>query len=268
MIRTATPPQMHADVGIETPSSPLLRYARWQLRDFVTQRATILMLIAVLMMYPLVAGFFNVSPGLERFAEDVKDGWIYIILGVLTVLGTLIGVRGIVSDDRQHGYHRFLFSKPIDAARYYAQALGVQGVGLMGVLGIVALLYAITIAPVSFLAVGITASVFFVLFGGITFLLSTLTRLDWVYTLGTVAASLWTRYLVEVRGHFWLAPFSWLLPPLKSLANMVESFARMLTPMPGGGIMEALGYAVWPVAYGLIAFGAGFWVLRKRSMTR
>lgn len=268
MIRTATPTQNHEDVGLETPSSPLLRYARWQARDFVTQRATILMLIAVLMMYPLVAGFMNVSPALERFANEVREAWIYIIIGVLTALGTLIGVRGIVSDDRQHGYHRFLFSKPIDAARYYAQALAVQGVGLLSVVGIVALLYAVTIAPVSLLAVGVSAAVFFVLFGGITFLFSTLTRLDWVYTLGTVAASLWTGYLVHVRGHFWLKPLSWLLPPLQEFGEMINQFVRAVVGMPGGGFSAALGHAVWPLAYGVIAFGAGLWVLRKRSMTR
>ena len=267
MMHTATRTPVDADVGIETPSNPLLRYARWQLRDFVSQRATILMLVAVLMMYPLVAGFFNVSPGLERFANEVKEGWIYIILGVLTALGTLIGVRGIVSDDRQQGYHRFLFSKPVDAARYYAQAFAVQGVGLAGVLGLVALAYAITIAPVSAAAVALAAGTFFVLFGGVTFFFSTLTRLDWVYTLGSVAASLWTAYLVNQRGHLWLKPLEWLLPPVRNIGEMIDRLVRLIAH-GDGSVLGAMVHAVHPLTYGALAFGAGLWVLRKRSMTR
>ena len=268
MMRTATQPRTDADVGIETPSSPLLRYARWQLRDFATQRATVLMLIAVLMMYPLVAGFFNVSPGLERFAEEVKEGWIYVILAALTVLGTLIGVRGIVSEDRQQGYHRFLFSKPIDAARYYAQALAVQGVGLFAVLGIVALVYAVTIAPVSLPVVALVAGTFFVLFGGITFFLSTVTRLDWVYAFGTVAVTLWTNWLAYERGMTWLKPLAWLLPPLRSFGDMVAEFIRHAAGHPNASFLEGLAHAVPPLLYGAAAFGAGLWMLRNRSMNR
>jgi len=268
MMRTATQPRTDADTGIETPSSPLLRYARWQFRDFATQRATALMLVAVLMMYPLVAGFFDVSPGLQRFADEVKEGWIYAILGVVTLLGTLLGTRGIVSEDRQQGYHRFLFSKPIDAARYYAQALAVQGIGLFAVLGVIALLYAVAIAPVSLPAVALVAGTFFVLFGGITFFLSTVTRLDWVYTIGTVAVSLWTNYLAYERGATWLKPLAWLLPPLRNFGRIVDELGRSLGNIPGGSFVDALGYAIWPLAYGLAAFGAGIRVLRNRSMNR
>ena len=37
-------------------------------------------------------------------------------------LGAFVGAVGVISADRQHGYFRFLFSKPVNVLAYYAQA--------------------------------------------------------------------------------------------------------------------------------------------------
>lgn len=252
--------------SIEAPSSGLWRYARWQLKDFVTQKATILMLLAVLLMYPLVAGTFNVSPSMERFAREVRAYWLYVMFGVLTPLGTLLTMRGIVSEDRHQGFHRFLFAKPVNFPRYYAQQFGVSFVGLMGVLAVVALLFSIVIGPVALLPAFVPAAAFVVLFGGVMFLFSTLSRLDWVWTLGAIAVSAWTHFLVFERGWAVLAPLSKLLLPLGAFGQMVSEWLRLVEG--SGSLGAALASTAWPLAYGAAAFTAGMLVLKRRSVVR
>lgn len=255
--------------GIEAPAGGLGRYARWQLKDFFTQKAPILGVLAILLMYPLVAGFFNVSPQFENFAREMKDKWLYAMTAILAPLGTLIATRGIVAEDLHQGYHRFLFAKPVKLARYYAQQFGVSFVGVMGVIAAVAVLYSLLIASVPLLPALVPAAVFFVLFGGVTFLFSTLSRLDWVWTLGLVAVTSWTMYLVDQKHWNFLKPLKAVLLPLDSFGKMVVEWLKLTDLRFGeGSLMSALGSTAWPLAYGVAAFAAGLWILKKRSVVR
>lgn len=271
MIGTATREERDAQermqegaTSIEAPANGLGRYARWQLRDFLTQKAPILGLLAILLMYPLVAGLFTVSPLFDSFAQEMRDKWLYVMFGILAPLGTLATMRGVVSEDRQQGFHRFLFAKPINLVRFYAQSFAVNFVGVMGVLAVIALLYAVVIGPVALLPAFVPAAAFFVLFGGVTFLFSTISRLDWVWTIGAVAASAWTMHLVDQRKWTILAPLKALLLPLGSFGRMVIEWGKVAEGM--GSLGSALGATVLPVAYGLAAIGVGLWILRKRSV--
>lgn len=255
--------------GIEAPAGGLGRYARWQLKDFLTQKAPILGVLAILLMYPLVAGFFNVSPRMEEFAREMQDKWLYVMTGILAPLGTLIATRGIVAEDRTQGYHRFLFAKPVKLMRYYAQQFAVNFAGVMGVIAAVGLLYMLVIAPVPLLPALVPAAVFFVLFGGVTFLFSTLSRLDWVWTLGSVAVTAWTMYLVEERNWTILRPLKAVLLPLESFGKMVAEWLRLTDArFDGGSLAAALGSTAWPLAYGIGAFALGLFILKKRSVVR
>ena len=251
---------------IEAPADGLGRYARWQLRDFLTQKAPIVGILAMLLMYPIVAGTFDVSPTLRDFAQEMREKWIYVMIGILTPLGTLAATRGIVAEDRQQGYHRFLFAKPIRLVRYYAQLFAVNFAGLMAVLTTVALLYSLVVAPVALLPALVPAAVFFVLFGGVTFLFSTVSRYDWVWTLGTIAASAWTRLLIERQEWSFLKPLAAVLLPLESFGRMVEAWMNLVER--DGSLLTALQSTAWPLAYGLGAFGLGLWILKKRSVVR
>ena len=255
--------------SIEAPAGGLGRYALWQLKDFFTQKAPILGVLAILLMYPLVAGFFNVSPRMEEFAREMQDKWLYVMTGILAPLGTLLATRGIVAEDRSQGYHRFLFAKPVKLARYYAQQFAVNFAGVMSVIAAIAVVYSLVIAPVPLLPALVPAAVFFVLFGGVTFLFSTLSRLDWVWTLGAVAASAWTMYLVEEKHWTFLKPLEALLLPLDSFGRMVAEWLRLTDGrFEDASLMAALGSTVWPLAYGLGAFALGLFILKKRSVVR
>ena len=39
--------------------------------------------------------------------------------------------HGIVSRDRERGYHRFLFAKPVSVTGFYGQAFAIAGAGLL-----------------------------------------------------------------------------------------------------------------------------------------
>lgn len=278
MMGTATRERMHEPreriqegaESIEAPADGLWRYGKWQLRDFAMQRAPIMLLIAVLMLYPLVAGRLSDSVDMRRFVREMGPFWLYVMFGVLGPLGTFLATRGIVSEDRQQGYHRFLFAKPVRLMRFYAQKLGLGFAGYAGVLAIVALLFTIVFGAVPLAPAFVPAIAFFVLFGGVTFFFSTLSRLDWVWTIGSVAAAAWTSLLVHERRWTLLAPLEWVLPPVRAFADMVGKWLMLVRPdlAPVASVSEALAATVWPVAYGVLAFGAGLWILKKRSVVR
>ena len=245
--------------GARVAHSPLARYARYQFKDFIRQRAPILLVVAAIMTYPLLI----TSWGGHRFRpeemEQLRRYLLYFMIGAIVPLGTLLGMRGIVSEDRAQGYHRFLFAKPVNMLRYYAQSFGVQFVGIAAVVGLVSLLYTLFVTSVPLTAALVVAAAFFMLFGGVTFLFSTLSRNEWLWTLLTFAVTIWTRAMTE-WGYRILEPLSWVLLPLESFGRMMDAFAHFNT----AGV---LAHAVGPILYGAAAFVGGLFVLRKRSLS-
>jgi hypothetical protein len=245
--------------GARVAHAPLTRYARWQARDFVKQRAGVLLVVAAIMVYPLLVTTWGdrVIPADDR--ETFRQFWLYAMVAAIVPIGTLLGTRGIVSEDRAQGYHRFLFAKPVNMVRYYAQQFGIQYAGIMSVVAIVSLLYCVLVTSVPLVPVFVASTAFFLLFGGVSFLYSTITRNEWLWTLLTVAATGAARALVEF-GYDVMRPASWLLLPLESFGRMFDAFAKAQTTV-------GLGHAVIPILYGAAAFVGGLFVLRKRSLT-
>ena len=154
-----------------------LRYARWMARDLFLSQGIMLLVIAVLTGIILA----RISPRLEaaRGAEILTAmlsqlGWLFVLY--------LVG--GMVSTDRVQGYYRSYFSRPVPPWGYYLQRWLLGGV-------VMALMI-----PVLYLAVGVVigwirfpwelvakASLLYLLFGGLCFFLSTLTRLDWTHAI-------------------------------------------------------------------------------------
>ena len=94
-----------------------------------------------------------------------------------------------------------------------------------------------------------------------------MSRLDWVWTLGSVAVTTWTMYLVEEKGWTFLKPLKALLLPLESFGEMVVEWMKLTDArFDGGSLMAALGSTAWPLAYGLGAFALGLLILKKRSV--
>jgi hypothetical protein len=99
---------------------------------------------------------------------------------------------------------------------------------------------------------------YFVLFGGVGFLLSAITEYDWI-ALGAVWSLAWLLRSFFPAGESWFGRvMDLILPPLHLLAGAA---APLLT---GAGIDPAT--YLWVVGYGAAAFAVGLLVVRYRPM--
>jgi hypothetical protein len=248
-----------AFAGNEAPAAARLgRYATFQARDFATQQGAIMMLLALVLTVPILGSYFAVH---HRPFLDLMRVAFASVAGLLVPAGALLSVRGIVSNDTQHGYHRFLFSKPLDIGRYYTQAFGVKFAGFMAVLALVLLPFALFVPSVAFLPMLGVAALFFTLVGGVSFLFSTLSRHD---TFFAVLVGVFSGFVSAVsRDPFfaWLRPLHWLLPPVEQLFQLLNHVIN------GRAGAIDLGEVLWVAGYGIVSFVAGLAVLRRRALS-
>ena len=114
----------------EVPRRPRLgRYAYWQLRDYLFEKGigtAIVLVFAATLSYLDLRG--EARPSATRSEIQVA---LAQLLSSLVLLGALFATNGIVSDDRKHGYYRFLFAKPVSVTRFYAQKFLVHLAGFL-----------------------------------------------------------------------------------------------------------------------------------------
>lgn len=261
------------------------RYGGWQLRDYVVERgvwtaAVGLALLAVFWLsYDAVppAGYLDGTPEgpaataadaarRARAAADWARGeparfrsGVELLLAAFGFVGTLIATHGIVSRDRERGFYRFLFAKPVNAAAFYGQAFLVNGAGLLavsaGLLGATALAFGRSV-PVTTLAV---VGAEYALLGGTVFLLSTLWRFDFVLAALSWPLAAFVGRLANARARpeAWARLVEPLLPPM-------FPFGRFVDAVNGPRPVELLDPAV-VVGYGALCVAAGLFVLDRRA---
>lgn len=270
----------------EVPDAPLARYLRWQLRDFVTQRA-VWLVPALLFLIWLVwynydaaqaqTNYVNALQNLKKLPagqplphvstplEDLRAGFIGIGWAI-SYLIALAASYGIVSRERERGLQRFLFAKPVSIRHYYLQKLAVSAAGYFAIVLLGALVTCAVFGTWAALGtVLMVAASIFALVGGITFLLSTLTRFD--APLAAVVLMVSTPIVAISRGPVEFRFRAWrtaarvvrvVLPPVDALQDVFT------TTRPWIGL--PIGVA-WTLAYGAACVAAGVWVLRRRSIT-
>ena len=102
----------------------LLRYSRYQLPDFLLQRLTLpLVLLAFAAGLPTYLMMKNTPPGWMQSPQGINLARQMFSQSITLYLplGAFVGAVGVISSDRQQGYFRFLFSKPVNVLAYYAQ---------------------------------------------------------------------------------------------------------------------------------------------------
>jgi hypothetical protein len=167
-------------------------------------------------------------------------------------------VNGIISGDRKHHYFRLLFSRPISAPRFYAQAFLVSLVGTLVVTLLVLAAFTLIFGPVSAMGSLGFVLLYFLLFGGVGFLLSAITSYDWI-ALGLVWSLAWLLRSFFPAGESWYGrAMDLVLPPLHLLAGAAAPL------LSGSGI--GLSDCAWVVGYGAAAFVLGLLVVRYRPM--
>src|SRR5687767_3802127 len=111
----------------------LWSYLGWQGRDFAAERGAPLLIVATLMAFPIIMALreLRATAASPMQAEVSARYAIVQLFAEFSLIAVLIGINGVVSNDRVRGYYRFLFAKPVSIPRYYAQAYAVNGLGLL-----------------------------------------------------------------------------------------------------------------------------------------
>ena len=240
------------------------RYGVWQLRDYIVDRGLSTILIGFILgaqfILPLRMGLHETLGDLWATHPTGRRMLMVAVPQLVTTfafLGTLIAVNGIVSNDRHHGYVRFLFAKPVSVVRYYLQAFAASLVGLMAATAVLAGLFAVLVAPLIPIEVILIVLISAVGVGGIGFLLSTLVRGDWLFLSMVLAVSVLARGLYGQAGD-WREQLLVVLPPLHRLDDIRN-------PLLAGNAPVALDVA-WVMGYGLACLLLGVVVLRRRPL--
>lgn len=236
------------------------RYASWQAKDFVVERAAAIVVVLGLFLYLSHIGISQATKfsGVARSPEVLQALAPLLmknLLGTTWLLLGLLAANGICANDRTTGRFRFLFSKPLRVEAYYAQAFAINtGLAIACLLSAVLLLSAWTATPAAFVrdamliaACGVAGT------SGLCFFFSALWRFDWLATMG-VWGSVFILGLTY-EGAAWLR----FLPPMNVVGGQIDRLAARLPVAPGP--------LVWFVSFGLLCFAAGLVILRRRPLS-
>lgn len=237
------------------------RYAVWQLRDY----ARTVGLPGLVLAAAAVALLADSTP--DRFtSHNTRAFAVSEFLVGVGFLGSVFSVTGLVSSDRTRGWYRFMFAKPVSVLRYYSQAFALRGVGLLGIVTIAWALCAIFVEPVSLLRALDATLLQFTLLGGVTLLLSTMIRLEWLAVLViSVISPILGEFARGLNAPRWARLLHWVLPPVGDMATLALGSLGGF----GGWLAHSLVPTVlWVVGYGAAAFVAALAILERREWGR
>ena len=236
----------------------LARYSLWQFRDFVVERTVAVLLIGLLL------GYMSVEPIRRGLGPDWATNPAFpitrivaTIVAPVVTLAVLIALNGMISNDRKMGYYRFLFSKPIKPALYYAQVFVVHMVGVLLTMAILTGLFRVWAGPIPISAILLYTLVIYIAMGGIGFFISATIPHDWVGLAAVWVGSRLLRSLYSNTGDL-RARLVQLLPPV----HRVDGVANNLLT----GRMADTSDIVWLVGYGAFFFVLGLWIVSHRSL--
>jgi hypothetical protein len=152
-----------------------LRYAPWMGRDIATGPG-FLMAVLVAVSVMLVRNLQVVGPGGEANLAACIAVLDWTAMGL-----TLLATAGLVSGDFAQGHQRTLFAKPVSPPLYYLQRWLI-GAALV-LIGAAPVAYAIGArfdTPMLTVPLFARMGLLYLVLGGLVFLLSTITRRDWL----------------------------------------------------------------------------------------
>ena len=237
-----------------------LRYAPWQLRDFLAARLPQLLVIGGLLgaqfLLPLrlAAGSgWTSSPAVRPAIEGAERG----LLALVPLTLAIFAVQGMVAADRRSGHYRLLFSKPVSVAGFYAQRWLVDLVGVLLGATILLAAHGLLVRPLSPLPALAVVLLVYLVVASLGLLLSAITRLDWiVLVLLWAAASLLQEPWLAAGG--WRTAVATPLPPATALADLRTAILDGTTIAP-----RALA---WTLGYAATCFALAMMVLKRRPL--
>jgi ABC-type multidrug transport system permease subunit len=248
----------------------LLRYARYQLPDFLQQRLVLpLILLAFAAGLPTYLMTRNTPPGWMQSPQGIglaKQMFSQSITLYLP-LGAFVGAAGVISADRQQGYFRFLFSKPVNVLAYYAQTYLLHAAAYVAVFGLIVWGYGAYTVHFSVHRSMEAAVLTFALIGGLGILFGVLTRFDAATLIVCYVPAIILQQLTAAPNGQpdgglpgWLAAIGKALPPALKLDSLREHLYAG-QPLDGAQLWHVLGY-------GGIAALLGFVLLRRLPLAR
>ncbi len=156
----------------------LLAYAPHMLRDYLMTRGGAMAVVAAVFVLPLVLTFAQAT---EAPPPEVMHSQGVGLLLALTPFLTLIATYGLIGQDFRLGFFRPLFAKPISVPLYYAVLFCCAGLTFWIVQGLSLLALAAFQINAWEPAAALDMSLRFGLLGGLTFAMSRVTRLDWLF---------------------------------------------------------------------------------------
>jgi ABC-type transport system involved in multi-copper enzyme maturation permease subunit len=232
-------------------TAPPLRYLPWMVWDLARGAGIAMAVVGVLTAF-LISTMTVVTSG--------TGGEAAVFLGILDFAVTvfaLLATAGIVSTDFGLGYYRTLFARPVSPLLYYLQRWLLGGVVVLVATSVVGLAAAARIGtqlPIG--RVLAQAALYYLLLGGLVFLLSTVTRRDWLFAVLVVAAhaGLGLGQSLGAGASGTAALLYTVLPPF--------GFVDVSKPVPAGGDLLHV------LLYGLALVGAALAVIRFRPLAR
>lgn len=223
-------------------------YARFQARDLALGQGLILLAVAALVAFGLLR-LGRTAPTMGT-ADVLRE-----VMSQAAVPFTLLLTGGIVSLDREHGYYRMLFSHPVSPVLYYLQRWLLGLVFLLAFLPLAAAGIALQAGafevPANLVA---STALLYLLVGGPVFLLSTVTRRDWLLILVLLVAQLMVRQIVQSG-----VPVG---PVVRALHAALPPWHLVgaSRPLPSGGALLHV------LAYGGATVAAALLVIARRPM--
>lgn len=250
-------------------------YTLWQVRDYALHRGAPTLIVALLFGYLAVTSMYmtldarrgaasyqvrqygSVEAAQQAMLHDASMGLVAGFIGIYAFLGALIGVNGIVSNDRKFGFYRFLFAKPVAPSALYGTEFAVNGLGFLVLTVALALLYGTIVEPILSAPLLIVIMAAYLCYAGLGFALSAISRWDWLSLVAVAGAAevLW-KFYGDSTSPF--AALLRLLPPLNRTADVYSAAAH--------GVALPWHSVFWLAGYGVVAFIAGLAILRHRRL--
>lgn len=228
-----------------------LRYLPWMAWDVARGPGAGMAVVGVL------AAFLITSMTVVTNGSGGEAAVFLAILDFAVTVFALLATAGIVSADFALGYYRTLFARPVSPPLYYLQRWILGGAAVLIVTGAVGFAAAGRIgADLPIGRVLVQSALFYLLLGGLVFLLSTVTRRDWLIAVVVVAAhaGLALARSLGAAASGAAAVLYAVLPPF-GLVDVSE-------PVPVGADL------LYVILYGIALVGAALSVIRLRPLAR
>jgi hypothetical protein len=256
-------------------SARLGRYTLWQVRDYALNRGAPTLIVALLFGYLGVSSMFAIvnrpdgpPPSLieragsleaarQMMLHNASMSFVASFVGTYVFLGALIGMNGVISNDRKLGFYRFLFAKPVAPAALYGVEFAVNGICFLVLTMALALLYGAIVEPVLSAPLIVVVAAGYLCYAGLGFALSAISRWDWLSLVAVAGAAdiLWRLYGDSTSP---FAALLRLLPPMHRTSAVYSAASHGLA-LPWQSVL-------WLAGYGAIAFIAGLAILRHRRL--